>query len=206
MTSNDTAHPKTASTRFPEQKKEILDAALRVFSQRGYSKATVREIAREANVTTGALYYYYKGKDELLADVMDYAVHYINQLHRHDDTGAPKSQEELLASIEEATAARLKDKKCQQLQMVVASEVATNANADIATHRTRYEDNIERIASFFEPALGADKGDDGYYLAAILVAALDGMAFQSALGMHEDDIDHMADVFNAFFAKGIREY
>ncbi len=49
----------------------ILLAALRVFGERGYAGAGMREIAAAADLTEGALYHYFKGKEELLRALMD---------------------------------------------------------------------------------------------------------------------------------------
>jgi AcrR family transcriptional regulator len=43
----------------------ILDAAFRVFSQRGYHNATVDDIAQEAGVSKGTCYQYFSGKEEI---------------------------------------------------------------------------------------------------------------------------------------------
>lgn len=45
----------------------LIDAAVRVFRRRGYDRARVQEIAREAGFTTGAIYGNFEGKAELLA-------------------------------------------------------------------------------------------------------------------------------------------
>lgn len=45
---------------------EILRAAARVFRRRGVAAAGMRDIAIEADLSPGNLYYYFKGKDELL--------------------------------------------------------------------------------------------------------------------------------------------
>jgi AcrR family transcriptional regulator len=44
----------------------ILEAALRVFRERGFHAATMREIAVEAAVAVGAAYYYFDSKDALV--------------------------------------------------------------------------------------------------------------------------------------------
>ena len=49
-----------------ETRGRILEAALSVFRARGFEKATMREIATEAGVATGAAYYYFDSKDALV--------------------------------------------------------------------------------------------------------------------------------------------
>ncbi len=44
----------------------ILEAALSVFRERGFERATMREIAAEAGVAVGAAYYYFDSKDALV--------------------------------------------------------------------------------------------------------------------------------------------
>ena len=48
----------------------ILDAARRVFTRSGVEGASVRDIAKEAGYTPGALYFYYAGKEEIYADIL----------------------------------------------------------------------------------------------------------------------------------------
>jgi AcrR family transcriptional regulator len=49
-----------------ERREQILDAALRVFSEKGYAGASIRDIAREVGVTEGLLYHYFESKDQLM--------------------------------------------------------------------------------------------------------------------------------------------
>lgn len=46
----------------------ILEAALELFRQEGFDKATMRGIAEKAQVATGAAYYYYSSKDAIVMD------------------------------------------------------------------------------------------------------------------------------------------
>jgi len=49
-----------------ETRGRILEAALSVFRERGFDKATMREIAAQAGVAVGAAYYYFDSKDALV--------------------------------------------------------------------------------------------------------------------------------------------
>jgi AcrR family transcriptional regulator len=49
-----------------ETRSRILDAALTLFRERGFERATMRDIATEAGVATGAAYYYYRTKEDLV--------------------------------------------------------------------------------------------------------------------------------------------
>ena len=48
-----------------ETKKNILEAARTVFVEHGYAQASMRIIAREAGISVGALYLYFRNKEEL---------------------------------------------------------------------------------------------------------------------------------------------
>jgi AcrR family transcriptional regulator len=51
---------------------EVLSAAINVFDAKGYKAATVQDIADEAGIVKGTLYYYIKAKEDLLFEVMDH--------------------------------------------------------------------------------------------------------------------------------------
>ena len=50
---------------------QVLDAATRVFAERGFHKATIKQIASEAGVADGTIYNYFTDKSELLLDLLD---------------------------------------------------------------------------------------------------------------------------------------
>ena len=52
----------------------ILEAARDVFGRRGFHQASIREIARAADLSLAGLYHYVRGKDELLFLVLDNAL------------------------------------------------------------------------------------------------------------------------------------
>jgi AcrR family transcriptional regulator len=53
-----------------DSKKNILDAALKAFSEHGYSGANMRMIAGNANMSVGGLYLYFRSKEALCLTLM----------------------------------------------------------------------------------------------------------------------------------------
>jgi AcrR family transcriptional regulator len=49
----------------------LLDAACKLFGEHGYATTSIDDVARAANVTKGAFYHHYDGKQELFAGVYE---------------------------------------------------------------------------------------------------------------------------------------
>ena len=82
----------------------ILDAAEKVFGQKGFHAATLKEVADQAEFSVGALYAFFEGKDDLFAQVLD------------------RQGNALLTSMQEATAGL--DSPRDQLHAVVDASLA----------------------------------------------------------------------------------
>src|SRR5215213_123176 len=53
------------------RREQILGAATRIFAEKGFSRATTREVAREAGVSEGTIYNYFEDKDALLMAILE---------------------------------------------------------------------------------------------------------------------------------------
>ena len=53
-----------------ERELRIVEAAAKVMALKGYDQATIREIAREADVASGTIYNYFPGKFDLLSGIL----------------------------------------------------------------------------------------------------------------------------------------
>ena len=63
---------KERITKSPlERKQELIDAATRLFNERGYEQTAVSDIVREVEVAQGTFYYYFSSKDEILEAVIE---------------------------------------------------------------------------------------------------------------------------------------
>jgi AcrR family transcriptional regulator len=65
-----------------DRREQIIEAALRVFAQKGFVRATNKDIANEAWITPGLIYHYFESKEALLQAVIEEAspVHSIRSL------------------------------------------------------------------------------------------------------------------------------
>ncbi len=60
------------------RRQQIMIAAKRVFTQNGYERSTMEDIAKEAELSAGTLYLYFKSKDELYASLCLRVLQFIN--------------------------------------------------------------------------------------------------------------------------------
>lgn len=58
------------SQRSAQRKEKLIDTALELFSLKGYTGTTVKDIAKEADATDGLIYHYFSSKEELLHAVL----------------------------------------------------------------------------------------------------------------------------------------
>lgn len=63
------ASESAQSTEKKDPKEEILKAALKLFTEKGYSKTSIADIRQLADVSTGTIYHYFKNK-EAIADAL----------------------------------------------------------------------------------------------------------------------------------------
>lgn len=54
-----------------ETKERLIESAKVEFLEKGYAKASLRKICADAGVTTGALYFFFKDKEDLFAEIVE---------------------------------------------------------------------------------------------------------------------------------------
>jgi AcrR family transcriptional regulator len=54
-----------------DRREQIIDAAMQVFSEKGFTKATNKDVARAAGITPGLIYYYFESKEKLLEAMVE---------------------------------------------------------------------------------------------------------------------------------------
>jgi TetR/AcrR family fatty acid metabolism transcriptional regulator len=62
-----------------EKKNRIIEAAVKVFAEKGFYLAKVSDVAKAANVADGTIYLYFKNKDDLLINLFEQKMELILQ-------------------------------------------------------------------------------------------------------------------------------
>src|ERR1035437_3931774 len=57
--------PRVSVAHEQAVRQRIVDAAVKVFGEMGYQKATVQDVVRASGLSVGAVYTYFKNKEEL---------------------------------------------------------------------------------------------------------------------------------------------
>jgi AcrR family transcriptional regulator len=88
------------------RKQQIMVAAKRVFAKKGYGRTTMGRIAKEAELSAGTLYLYFKSKSELWAAlsirVLRYLLMRLDHLIAHQDSDVNGNISELKAVLLDA--------------------------------------------------------------------------------------------------------
>lgn len=73
------AKPSTRSAGISNSRKQILDIAAKLFSQRSYNGTPLRDIAAAANMKAGSLYYHFDSKEQLILEVLQIGISNIRE-------------------------------------------------------------------------------------------------------------------------------
>jgi len=84
------------------RRQQIIVAAKRVFSAKGFTKATMEDIAKEAELSPGTIYIYFKNKDELYASLSLRILKHLNIRLEHVKNEAYQTHEDRIASLKQA--------------------------------------------------------------------------------------------------------
>ncbi|OGB55937.1 MAG: TetR family transcriptional regulator [Burkholderiales bacterium RIFOXYC12_FULL_60_6] len=113
-----------------ETRHQLLEAAQRVFAEKGVSRTSLQDIAQAAGVTRGAIYWHFKNKAELFNAMMDSAVLPMEQAMQqmgHD------ARQDPLVELERAVL---------QTMRSIESDARTRAIFEVATLKVEYVDEL----------------------------------------------------------------
>ena len=91
-----------------ETRQLLLQCAKKEFMEKGYSKASLRSICKEAGVTTGALYFFFQDIDDLFCSlVSDSLMRIMELIKEHQQFEENEAKEEILSSNHDMESERI---------------------------------------------------------------------------------------------------
>lgn len=120
--------PKVADSYLEARKRSILEAATRVFSQKGVQSATMADVAREADISPGAIYRYFESKEALALGCFDDNARAVTSEWLHEPEASPEPLADF-ADLSRATM-RLLEQPGHALTTVLDLEALIHAYRD----------------------------------------------------------------------------
>ncbi|MBT7952321.1 MAG: TetR/AcrR family transcriptional regulator, partial [Gammaproteobacteria bacterium] len=78
----------------------ILEAARDIFVEQGYASLTMRKVATKAGISIGNLNYYYRTKEDLLRDLLDYVINpYLEEFERVRQNAGDSPEKQMKAVL-----------------------------------------------------------------------------------------------------------
>jgi AcrR family transcriptional regulator len=158
-----------------QRRTELTDAAARLIARSGLESATLREVAAEAGLTTGALTHYFADKRELLLTTFQESLARRRSARPGDVTLTPGSR--LRAALEGALPLDA-DRRRHWLVTIACCSQAPGDPELAAAQRDAYREFRGQVAELVEAA-GLAGPEKTSALAEQLIAAADGIAVQA---------------------------
>ncbi len=91
--------PEQGTGSPPHRKAAIRRCAESVFAQKGFDRASIRDVAKAVEMSLAGLYYYYKSKEAILFDIQRKAFETLLDLHAEALAGVRDPEEKLRVVI-----------------------------------------------------------------------------------------------------------
>mgnify|MGYP000635639236 CR=1 FL=1 len=159
-----------------QRKQQIRAAATRCFVRRGFAATRLLDIAREAGLSKGGVYFHYRAKEALFHDILEAQFVALQDRWGADqaaDQPADKALHALVAAHLQTLEASPDEARFCNLMLAMASqnpEFREKFDHSLAAMRTRYADILRRGGFAGDPAV----------LARAVIALIYGVAAQSA--------------------------
>jgi TetR/AcrR family transcriptional regulator, fatty acid metabolism regulator protein len=164
-----------------EREAAFKQAALKVFSSKGYHKTTMSEVAMEAGFGKGTLYWYWNSKEELYFALVEESHGEFMALVKEAAEKDGNALEKLLWLGNEVTELHYRHRDYTKLSWKMRAEEAEAFSPEYVDKLHRNSGEIkEKLAEIISQGIeeGLLPPMDPYYLACMLLGLMEGMEIQ----------------------------
>jgi len=127
------------------RRKEIFDASVHLFLEKGFTETSMREIAKAAGLGKSTLYDYYKSKDEIMVSYFEEEIKKIT-IHAEEIIQANSTIAEKLRKIMQMHLGYLVDSRQIFLKLSLeAQRLSADSQEQIQLHRHAYQDMLRKL-------------------------------------------------------------
>jgi AcrR family transcriptional regulator len=193
--------PPAAKRKSGVSRRELIDAAVEVFAERGYQASTIEDVIRRAGLSKGTFYFNFTSKDDLFAAVL------------HERLDAPAR--ELMAitadapgdvptagSVSTALAALIQNERGALLLLQDYWAQAARDEQLAIRYRTRQSALRDALAAALEARhehTGVPLTLDAHRLAQAFIALAQGLALESVVDPAAVDAALFGDILNLVY-------
>jgi len=186
-------------------KSRIMEAAKQVICRNGIAGATMRGIAEEAGLSTGAIYHYYKSKEEILYEVMNQSLSESSRIAEKSQDGK-LSGEEIAEEIYKNIIKRFHKEKENRMQFYLAHEAMLGDNELKERFKEKYSEWITRTEELMQYMYGKEPTKYNKAFATLLIGTIDGVVMQLLLGANPAGIDEITEIYHHILKEGIPKF
>jgi AcrR family transcriptional regulator len=176
MPSTKTAPSTAPSPARRARTEEILDAATRLFSERGFTETGIDEIGAAVGVTGPAVYRYFAGKEDLLVAVLDRAVEHAAGLADAARAAASSPQDALAKAVDGAVAACIEDRELTALYWNEARNLPTRQRHRVERAQRDMIEDFAELLRGVRPELSPSEARMAVYAASSLMRSVSNRA------------------------------
>ncbi len=190
-----------ARIRALERRLTILRAAGLAFRRHGFAQTGMREIAHEAGLSPANLYYYFRGKHELLAFCQDHALdRMLTEIRSH--RGAGRSAADRLSGAIRAQVLCMLDDLAGAAAHLEVDALPRRIRARIGAKRDRYERSLRSLIEMGVREGSFDTPDPALAARAILGAVNWTARWYDPAGPRKPA--EIAEIFSDHLVRGLR--
>ncbi|MDH5730885.1 MAG: TetR/AcrR family transcriptional regulator [Gammaproteobacteria bacterium] len=198
--------PKVDEEHKQARRGQIVEAAIKCFSRKGFHPATMQDICKEAGLSAGAVYSYFKSKEEIIQVMAQTSAEQNDAIFASIQQDMPVR--EALAYIKDIFFRQMLEQplaqECGRMDLMLMGEALSDP-----TIMQAYQSNIQRFVEQLSKLIrrGKTRGElkqavDEHALASLLFATHQGLMIQMLLNQNVNtkEYDKVMDVMiNSLF-------
>ena len=195
------------------RRNEILQAARKVFAEKGYDVATVDDVASAAELSKGTIYLYFKSKADLFLSTLEMGMEQVISIILD---AISDNSDDPIAGIRDIIYRQFLfcEENIDMFRLVTSENVHMEINSEIGRNSEfkkrimkSFSQNMIALADYIQQGIdmGIFKKVNSKDAAFVLLSTIQGFAFNWIMDPEEVILSKKAEIISTIFLDGLRE-